>query len=392
MGINRGFTTERLVIHMKKYNVGLIGGGFMGKAHSVAYAGMPMFFWPAPGIPIRHTFCDVTEGLAKDGAARYGFKHYTTDYREIMKNPEIDIVDISTPNNTHAEIAIAAARAGKHILCEKPIATSTGDARRMVEEVKKTGVVNQLAFNYRRIPAVVLAKKFIQEGKIGQIISYRGTYLSGGDTTTPMGWRQRKDIAGYGVLGDVGTHSLDLARYLCGEVNEVHGVLKTVTPKRPLIPGSSELHDVENDDEASFSMKFANGAYGAIFASNNCWGRNNYISFELYGTLGAITFRYDRRDELEVCFSDDFADRRGFKTIQTGGPDHPYGEGLWPIDGIGIGFGELKIIECYDFVKAIAGGYQATPDFNEGYKLCLICDAIAESSKTGAWVNPWKKI
>lgn len=372
---------------MKTYNVGLIGGGFMGKAHSLAYAGMPMFFWPAPAIPVRHTFCDVTEELARSGAERYGFAHYTTDWREIVDNPEIDIVDISTPNNLHCEIAVAAAKAGKHIMCEKPIATTTEDALRMVNAVKKAGVKNQLAFNYRRVPAVVLAKKFIDEGAIGDIVTYRGSYMAGGDTTSPMGWRQKKDIAGYGTLGDIGTHALDLARYLCGEISSVNAMLKTFVPKRPLFPGSADLHDVENDDEVSVSMKFKSGAIGSLQASGNAWGRNNYISFELYGTKGAILFRYDRRDELQVFFSSDEADRQGFRTISTGGPVHPYGNGLWPIDGIGIGYGELKIIECYDFIKSIAEDTPSVPDFYQGYVICRICDAIAESSETGEWVD-----
>lgn len=372
---------------IKTYNVGLIGGGFMGKSHSLAYACMPMFFWPAPGIPVRHTFCDVTEDLAKEGASRYGFNQYTSDWRKLVDDPDIDIVDISTPNNLHCEIAVRAALAGKHILCEKPIATSTGDALKMVEAVEKTGVVNQLAFNYRRLPAVVLAKKFIDEGAIGDILTYRGAYLSGGDTSSPMGWRQMRDIAGYGVLGDIGTHSLDLARYLCGEIKAVQASLKTFVPRRPLKPGDPELHDVENDDEAAISMRFASGAIGTIEASNNSWGRNNYIAFELYGTKGAIKFEYDHRDELQVFFSSDPSDRQGFRTIATGGPAHPYGEGMWPIDGIGIGYGELKIIECYDFIKSIAQNTPAVPDFYQGYLISRICDAVAESSASGAWIQ-----
>ena len=296
-------------------------------------------------------------------------------------------MDISTPNNLHCEIAVAAAKAGKHILCEKPIATSTADALKMVEAVKASGVKNQLAFNYRRLPAVVLAKKFIDEGAIGEIVTYRGSYLSGGDTTSPMGWRQKREVAGYGTLGDIGTHSLDLARYLCGEIEEVNATLRTFVPKRPLKPGDTTLYDVENDDEAAISMHFASGAIGSIEASGNSWGRNNYISFELYGTKGAIKFSYDRRDELDVFFSSDAPDRQGFRTISTGGPVHPYGNGLWPIDGIGLGYGELKIIECYDFIKAIAENGDTTPDFYQGYLISRICDAVASSSQTGEWVK-----
>lgn len=372
---------------MKTYNIGLIGGGFMGKAHSLAYAAMPMFFWPAPAVPVRKIFCDVTRELAEEGAARYGFERFTTDWREVVESPDIDIVDISTPNYTHAEIAVAAANAGKHILCEKPIAVTEEEAAGMVEAVERNHVVNQLAFNYRRVPAVVLAKKMIEEGALGKILSYRGTYLSGGDTHSPMGWRQKKELAGYGVLGDIGTHAIDLAMYLAGEFEEVNGMLKTFVPKRPLSPGGTDLFPVENDDEAAISIRFKNGALGSIQASGNAWGRNNYLSFEIYGELGSMYFTYDRRDELKVCFSTDEQDRRGYRTISTGGPDHPYGEGLWPIDGIGIGYGELKIIECYDFIKAVAEGGQAVPDFRHGLAITRICDAVAESSSSGKWVS-----
>ncbi|MDR3336439.1 MAG: Gfo/Idh/MocA family oxidoreductase [Treponema sp.] len=371
---------------MKKYNVGLIGAGFMGKAHSLAYAGMPMFFWPAPGIPVRKIMCDVSDELAKDAAARFGFEKYTSKWQDLVNDPEIDVVDISTPNNTHAEIAIAAAKAGKHILCEKPIATTTADAFAMVEAVEKAGIKNQLAFNYRRVPAVVFAKKLIDEGVLGRIFTYRGTYFSGGDTKGGMGWRQLRSVAGYGSLGDIGTHSIDVARYLIGDFEAVNGLLRTFVPERPFGP-KQEMHKVENDDEASFSIQFKNGAIGSIEAGGNSWGRNNQIAFEIYGEKGAILFDYEHRDELRVAFGDDPVDRRGFRTISTGGPAHPYGNGLWPIDGIGIGYGELKIIECYDFFKAIAENKEATPNFRAGYEISLICDAIAQSSETGKWIE-----
>ena len=372
----------------RKLNVGLIGAGFMGKAHSLAYAAMPMFFWPAPCIPVRKKIADQTADLAKDAALRYGFEESTDDWREIVNDPTIDVVDISTPNNLHAEIAIAAARAGKHILCEKPIAATTSDAAAMLAAVRAAGVKHQLAFNYRRVPAVVLAKKFIAEGAIGRILTYRGTYLAGGDTKAAMGWRQMKSVSGYGVLGDIGTHSIDMARYLVGDFAEVNGVLKTFVPKRPIRPGSEILGQVDNDDQAGFAIKFASGAIGSIEVSGNSWGRHNRLAFEVYGELGAITFDYEHRDELQVFFSSDPPERRGFRTIYTGGPEHPYGEGLWPVAGIGLGFGEIKIIECYDFFKAIIENTDATPSFEDGYEIALICDAVAKSSSTGLWEKP----
>jgi predicted dehydrogenase len=371
---------------MKKYNVGLIGAGFMGKAHSLAYAGMPMFFWPAPGIPIRKTMCEINDELAKNAADRFGFEKYTSRWQDLVNDPEIDVVDISTPNNTHAEIAIAAAKGGKHILCEKPLATTTEDALAVVEAVEKANVINQLAFNYRRVPAVAFAKKLIDEGILGKIFTYRGTYLSGGDTKAGMGWRQIRSLAGHGALGDIGTHSIDLARYLVGEFEAVNGLLRTFVPERPYGP-KQELHKVENDDEVAFSIQFKNGAIGSIESGGNAWGRNNQLTFEIYGEKGAILFDYEHRDELRVAFGDDPVDRRGFRTISTGGPVHPYGDGLWPIDGIGIGYGELKIIECYDFFKAISENKDATPNFRSGYEISKICDAIVRSSENGKWME-----
>ena len=221
---------------MKQYKIGLIGAGFMAKAHSMAYASMPMFFWPAPGIPVRHMVCDVTNDLAKDAADRLGYVKYTDDWKNLVSDPEIDIVDICTPNNVHAEIAIAAANNGKHVFCEKPIAMTSDEAKAMLEAVQKNKVKHMLAFNYRRTPAVALAKKFIENGEIGRLLNFRGTYLQdwSADPEAPLSWRFQKDICGTGALGDIGTHVIDMARYLAGEMSEVSGLLKTYVPERPV--------------------------------------------------------------------------------------------------------------------------------------------------------------
>lgn len=181
---------------MKKFNIAMIGAGFMGKAHSLSYAGMPMFFWPAPGIPHRKTVVDVTDELAKEAAQRFGFESYSSNWREVIEDPDIDIVDIVTPNDTHAEIAIAAAKAGKHIISEKPLARNAEEAKRMLDAVKEAGVKHMVAFNYRRTPAVALARKFIEEGKIGKILNFRGTYLQdwSADPQSPLSWRFQKKL------------------------------------------------------------------------------------------------------------------------------------------------------------------------------------------------------
>lgn len=385
---------------MKRLNVGMIGAGFMGKAHSMAYATMPMFFWPAPAIPVRRMIADLTDACAKDGAERFGFESYTSDWRKVVENPEIDIVDIVTPNDRHAEIAIAAAKAGKHIFCEKPIARTSQEAKDMLDAVKNAGVKNMLAFNYRRTPAVALAKKFIEEGSIGKILNFRGTYLQdwSADPASPLSWRFQKKIAGSGALGDIGTHVIDMARYLVGEFDEVMASLKTYIPERPVQEGAIDnlgtikaggdvkKAPVDVDDEASFMIKFCGGAVGSIEATRNGWGRNNFITFEIHGDKGSLFFNYERRDELQVYFASDPSDRRGFRTIYTG-PAHPYGGSLWPIPALGIGYGETKIIECHDFFKAIVENTDVSPNFEDGYKIALICDAIVSSSNTQQWTK-----
>ena len=245
---------------VKKYNVALIGTGFMGKAHSIATAVVPILF----GAPVeieRKIIVDIDEELARDAAKQYGFAEYTTDWRDVINRPDVDIVDICTPNDTHAEIAIAAALAGKHVMCEKPMAMTVADAEKMQAAAQKTGVVTMVSYNYRHTPAIQMAKKLIDEGRIGKILSFRGYYLQdwGADPSTPLSWRFNKAKAGSGTLGDIGTHVIDAARLLVGEFASVNSIVKTFIAERPLPAGrffgpagqaSSEKGQVDVDDAA----------------------------------------------------------------------------------------------------------------------------------------------
>jgi predicted dehydrogenase len=382
---------------MRELRVGLIGAGFMGKAHSMAYASMPMFFWPAPAMPVRAVIAEATEELAAEGAKRFGFESSTGDWRRIIEDPTIDIVDIATPNHLHPEMAIAAAEAGKHIICEKPLARTAPEAKAMLDAVIKAGVVNMVAFNYRRTPAIALAKKYIEEGAIGEILNFRATYLQdwSADPASPLSWRFQKSVAGSGAVGDIGTHIIDLARYLAGEITAVNGLARTIIAERPkqadgrdalgTTRTGGELGPVDVDDEMVTMLRFASGAIGSLEATRNGYGRNNFITLEIHGTQGSIAFNYERRDELQVFFADDPEDRRGFRTVYTG-PAHPYGEGLWPIPALGIGYSETKIVEAYDLCKAIIEGTPASPSFEDGYRISLVADAIIESSAIEQWV------
>ncbi|RBW69688.1 Gfo/Idh/MocA family protein [Bacillus taeanensis] len=385
---------------MKTLNVGLIGAGFMAKAHSLAIAGMPMYFWPAPALTNRKMVADLNEESAKNAALRLGYEQYTANWKELVENPDIDIVDIVTPNDSHAEIAIAAAKAGKHIISEKPLARNAAEAKLMLDAVREAGVKHMVAFNYRRTPAVALAKKYIEEGAIGKVLNFRGTYLQdwSADPNSPLSWRFKKDVAGSGALGDIGTHVVDFARYLVGEISEVMATTQTWVKERPIQSGGVDKlgtvksgadvpkGEVDVDDELSTLLRFENGAVGSIEATRNAWGRNNFLTFEIHGEKGSLYFNYERRDELQVYFADDPADRKGFRTVYTG-PAHPYGDALWPIPALGIGYGDTKIIEIHDFVKSIVEDTEVSPNFEDGYQIALISDAILQSAEQEKWVK-----
>ena len=385
---------------IKSLNVAMIGGGFMGKAHAMAYAAMPMFFWPAPAIPHRKVVVDVNDVLAEEARQRFGFEEASSDWKDTIARDDIDVVDICTPNNVHAEIAIAAAKAGKHIICEKPLARTVEEARAMTKAVKEAGVTNMVAFNYRRTPAVALAKRFIDEGRIGKILNFRGTYLQdwSADPNGPLSWRFQKNIAGSGAIGDIGTHVVDMAHYLVGNITEVNAITKTYIKERPIQAGGVDklgasdkktdapLGIVDVDDEVLSLIRFETGAVGTLEATRNAYGRNNFLTLEIHGEEGSIHFNYERRDELQVMFASDPGDARGFRTIHTG-PAHPYGDGLWPIPGLGIGYSETKIVECRDFFAAIVNGETPTPDFAEALQTELVADALIKSGQTGNWVE-----
>jgi len=385
---------------MKHLNVGMVGGGFMGKAHALGHAAMPMFFWPAPAIPVRKMVADLTPAQAEEARSRFGFEAAARDWRELVESKEIDVVDIVTPNDSHAEIAIAAAAEGKHILCEKPLARTAAEAKRMLDAVRAAGVVHMVAFNYRHTPAVALAHQLIASGRIGAILNFRGTYLQDwpADPNSPLSWRFRKEIAGSGAVGDIGTHVIDMARYLVGEIVAVNAVTRTYIAERPVQSGGVDRlgtgerradlpkAPVDVDDEVMTLLRFAGGAIGSIEATRNAYGRNNYLTFEIHGARGSISFNYERRDELQVMFADDPAEYRGFRTIYTG-PAHPYGEGLWPIPALGIGYGETKVIESYVFMKSVVEATSPVPNFEDGYRIALIADAMLASAQSGSWTT-----
>jgi predicted dehydrogenase len=335
---------------MPSVNVALIGYNFMGKAHSNAYRQVGHFFSPRL-TPRMKVLCGRTPAKVRAAARNYGWEETSTDWEEVVNRKDIDLVDISTPGDSHAEIAIAAARAGKAVFCEKPLGNTVPEAERMLAAVTKAGVTHMICHNYRRIPAVMLAKQLITEGQLGDIRHYRGTYLQDWitDPKFPMVWRLDKKQAGSGALGDLAAHSIDLARFLVGEIAEVAGDLKTFVKTRPLPDDPKKTGRVTVDDASTSLVRFRNGAIGTIEATRMAAGRKNYNRFEINGSRGSVAFDLERMNELEVYFESDPANARGFRRILVTEPGHPFFKAWWPAGHI-IGYEHTFIHTVYDLL------------------------------------------
>jgi len=368
----------------RKLNIALIGYDFMGRVHSNAWRQVAHFFKDVPFEPVLKVVVGRTEAKVAEARDRLGFEEYATRWRDVMDRKDIDIVDICTPGDSHAEIAIAAAAARKAILCEKPLANTVVEAERMLAAVNETGVIHMLCHNYRRCPAVALAKQIIDEGQIGEIHHYRGVYLQDWvvDPSFPLVWRLDKSRAGSGSLGDLLSHTMDLSRYLVGEPIEVSGLLKTFVSERPLMEDSAKRGKVTVDDSAQALVKFANGAVGYYEGTRFAPGRKNYNRLEINGSKGSIVWDLERMNELDVYIEG--GPLSGFRTISVTHPEHPYISAWWPPGHI-IGFEHSFIHTVYDFLRAISDGKSPRPDFEDGLQNQRTLDAIERSASTGQW-------
>ncbi|HSI73801.1 MAG TPA: Gfo/Idh/MocA family oxidoreductase [Fimbriimonas sp.] len=380
----------------KQLNIGLIGYQFMGKAHSNAYRQVGRFF-DLPYDVHMHTVCGRNEAAVRKAAETYGWTNVETDWRKVISNPEIDVIDVSTPGNTHAEIAIAAAEAGKAVFCEKPIGNTLEEAQRMLEAVKKAGVPHAVFHNYRKAPAVALAKKLIEDGKLGTLYHMRATYLQDwiADPSFPLVWRLQKEIAGSGTHGDINAHIIDLGRHLVGEFDEVSGYLHTFIKQRPIAgeiddklgaKASSQMGEVTVDDAAMFLAKFKNGALGTFEASRFAVGRKNYNRFEINGSKGSLVFNLERMNELEFYDNTSPSETQGFTLIQATAGEHPYAGHYWPTAHI-LGYEHTFINLLADAFTNMAAGKRIDPDFVDGYENQRVLDAVERSSDTRSWVS-----
>ena len=382
----------------REIGVGLVGYKFMGRAHSNAYRQVARFFDVGP-IPRMTAICGRDEAGVREAANSLGWESYETDYRSLVARDDVDLVDVVTPGDTHREIVLAALEAGKHVICEKPLANTLSEAREMVAAARDAGTINMVCFNYRRAPAVQLAKRLVEQGRLGEIRHWRATYLQDFimDPSFPLIWRLRKEVSGSGALGDIGAHIIDLAQFLVGTISEVVGMTQTFIKERPLeeasaggglsASGGTQTGEVTVDDAAAFLARFEGGAIGTFEATRFAAGRRNQNSFEINGSKGSVAFDLERMNELEVFFTDDDPDVQGFRTVNVTEPDHPYAGAWWPPGHI-LGYEHTFVHTIRDLMDGIKTGVSPAPTFEDGYRSQAVLDAVEKSAESREWTSP----
>ncbi|MDZ7838581.1 MAG: Gfo/Idh/MocA family oxidoreductase [Actinomycetota bacterium] len=348
--------------NIPEVGIGMIGHAFMGKAHTNAWKQMPYIFWPPDAIPKLVTICGRDQESLKESARRYGYAGYTTNWQDIISDDRIQIVENLTPNFMHPEPSIAAARAGKHIICEKPLAVNAAEAKKMLDAVNENKVKNICCFNYRMVPAIMLAKNLIEDGKLGQIYHFRANYLQEwiADADFPMVWRLKKDVSGSGALGDLGSHIIDLGRFLCGEFSSVMATTRTFIKERKN-EATGKKEEVDVDDAVASVVEFENGAIGTIEASRFCPGRKNYNTIEINGENGSIWWDLENMNNLWVYWKDEeLEETRGFHCVSVTESYHPYYDKWWPQGHI-IGWENTFVHIAYNMAKAVMGDGNMDP-------------------------------
>ncbi|MBV9124444.1 MAG: Gfo/Idh/MocA family oxidoreductase [Planctomycetes bacterium] len=374
----------------KPLNVGLIGYGFMGRAHSNAYRRVNDFF-ALPYRPVLKAACARSADKVKVFADQWGYESVETDWRRLIERQDIDLIDICTPNNTHAEIALAAARAGKMILCEKPLAMNGPEARQMVEAVEKAGVPNMVWYNYRRVPAVTLAKQLLDEGRLGRIFHYRAKFLQ--DWTInpelPQGgaalWRLDVNAAGSGVTGDLLAHCIDTARWQNGPLTTVSAMTETFVKERPHNL-TGKVEKVGIDDACAFLARFQNGSLATFESTRYARGHKALYTFEINGEHASISWDLHDLHRLQYFDHRDQGIVRGWRSIHVTDSDQPYMSHWW-VPGLQIGYEHTFVHQVADFLEGLAKGQPAQPDFRDAYRTQLVLDAVLQSAREQKWVE-----
>ena len=374
------------MIEKRRIGVGLIGSGFMGKAHALGYATAARVF----DLPVEvdlAVLADADPALAGRAARSLGFRRSTGHWRDLLDDPEIQVVSVTTPNILHREMALAALAAGKHVWCEKPLAPTAAEALEMAEAAETAGLATQVGFNYLKNPMVALAQEIVASGEIGDIRTFRGVHAEDYMADAQAPWTWRLDPAGGGgALADIGSHILATARHLVGPVASLIAEVDTPVGERPVRAGAAETWAVEVDDVARLFLRFEGGASGSLEANWIATGRKMQHDFELYGSKGSILFTQERFNELQVYYAGDGAGRRGFRTVLAGPEHEPYGA-FCVAPGHQIGFNDLKAIEARDFLQAVAGGPRKGPDFREGYEVQRLVELAYRSAQEKRWLD-----
>ncbi|MCJ7504160.1 MAG: Gfo/Idh/MocA family oxidoreductase [Acidobacteriia bacterium] len=380
---------------MTEINVALIGHQFMGKAHSNAYRQVSKFF-PGKLEPRLKVICGKASKEELEATARqFGWEESDPDWRRVVERKDIDVVDISTPGFLHHPMAIAAAEAGKHLICEKPLANTLAEAKEMLRAVEKAGVKHYVNFNYRRVPAVALAKQLIADGRLGEIYHYHGAYLQDWimDPQFPLVWRLEKKYAGSGALGDIGAHAADLAQFLNADITEVVGFMTTFIKERPLVDagpgawgakGGRGKGKVTVDDETNFLARFKNGSAGVFESTRFAGGRRNYNTLQIYGSKGSLAWNFERMNELEFFDRTEAGAEQGYKTILATEAAHPYVGAWWPPGHI-VGYEHTFVHAIHDFLTCLEKDRMPTPNFRDGVKVQAVLDAVERSAKSRGW-------
>jgi predicted dehydrogenase len=383
---------------VKQRNIGIVGYKFMGRAHSNAWKKAPLFF-DVPSRPVLKVACGRNEASLKEFAQKWGWEETETDWRKMVARPDIDIVDVALPQNLHYEVAMAAARAGKHIFCEKPLAMNSQQAEEMLKVCEENHVTHYLNHNYRRLPAVMLAKKMIETGKLGRLFHWRCAYQQDWivDPNFPLTWQLRKETAQAGPQWDLNSHAVDLSHFLIGDIDTVSALTTNFVTQRPLADESTSgnltaetLGDekglVTVEDAALMLVQFKNGAVGSFEATRFATGKKNGLTFEIYGSKGSVKFDLERMNELQYYSLGDEAGEQGFRTIQATDPTHAYMQAWWPPGHI-IGYEHTFVHAVVNFLRAIDEGKPIEPNFSDGLKILKVLEAGLESAETGQRVK-----
>ena len=371
---------------MTAIRVGMVGGGFMARTYSLALSAVYGLAWPAAPEIRRVRLADVSSRLGESTARAWGWDEVSDNWRAVTRADDVDLVLVLTPNDSHAEISIDALAHGKHVLCEKPLSNTLEGAQAMSQAAARSGRVHQVGFVYRKWPAAAFARRVIAGGGIGEIVHYRGHFFHdyGLDPAMPLTWRLQKAVAGGGSGTDIGSHVIDMARYLCGEIRGVFAASRTHFTRRPLAGRPGETAPVDVDEITDMLVEFEGGATGTLQASWLAGGHKMDIGFAVHGTRGSLEFSSEEPTEVRLYKTSDPAAESGFRAIPVG-PAHPGGELFWPVPGMALGFGDGFIIAVRDLLCAIVEGRPATPDFLDGLRASEVVEAAQASAATRSW-------